>query len=192
MNFTTLNLEKISLCKSGKTIKLFGEAKKPLELASGRLYLPFGVSSYENKWSGMYDYSVSCYVDEQFDAFCTRLDSKVRELLSDFTTSELSDTLRQNKDFPKLFRLKLPRDSNGNFNFVVFDEDKNKIMVTEDNVNTVFCKKRPFKCIMQCEKITDWSGKSGISWILTQARYSIQEQQKAPVTETTYSEYLLE
>jgi hypothetical protein len=68
--------------------------------------------------------------------------------------------------------LKLPRDTHGNFNFVVFDKDKNKVKVTEDNIEEVFCKKRLFQCIMQCEKIIDWNGSASVQWIITQAKYS--------------------
>lgn len=184
MNFSTLNISTVSICKSGKSLKLFNDVKKPLALQSTVLYCPFGVSRFENKWSGMYDYTVSCYTDEDFHSFSEALDKKVAECLTQFTTSELQSTLRQNKDYPKLFRLKLPRDSNGNFNFVIFDKEKNKIKVTEDNIEEVFCKKRLFKCIMQCEKITDWNDKASIQWIITQARYTEQQSKQQSNTES--------
>lgn len=140
-------------------------------MQTDRLYMPFGVSKFDNKWSGISDYSINCYVDNQFDLFCDSMDSKVIELLKDHTTSEFTPSLRANKTFPKLFKLKLPRDSMGNFNVVGFDTDTNKILITEDNVEEVFCKGREFKGLVQCEKIIDYAGKSRVSWMLTQMKY---------------------
>jgi hypothetical protein len=170
MDYANVNLDTITLCKSGKSLKILNENKKPLEMQSCKLYMPFDVSRFENKWSGMYDYSVSCYTDDSFKEFFSKLDKRVSDLLSPFTESPLNDTLKQNKDFPKLFRLKLPRDSYGNFNVVVFDKNREKIMLTEENIEEIFCKKQTFKCTFQCEKISDWQGKSSILWQMTQAK----------------------
>lgn len=168
MNFTDIDIQKTSTCKSGKSLKIVNDMKKPLELQTGVLYSPFGVSKFENKWSGLYDYSVSCYVDEKFEKFITELGEHVAK------TGNLTVVpgMKVNGDYPKLFKLKLPRDSNGNFNFVVFDNDKQKIRVTEDNVEEIFCKKRTFKCIIQCEKVNEWKEEWYIHWIITQMRYA--------------------
>lgn len=171
MNFANLSIEGLNVFKSGKSFKLVDSTKNPLTFVSCRLYLPFGTSSFRNDYSGMNDYSISCYSDPDFSEFCTRLDGKISEAIQPYIHGELQPMLKQNKDYPKLLRLKLPRDSNGNFNFVVFDEKENKIKVTENNVYDVFCKKRAFKCVMQCDKISSWNDKVYVSWILTQARY---------------------
>lgn len=171
MNFAKLDISTVTLCKSGKSLKVFDSMKAPLELQSCRMYCPFNPSKFENKWSGMYDYSISCYTEDDFHNFSSKLDKRIEECLGNFTTSELVPSLKENMNYPKLFRLKLPRDSNGNFNVIIFDQDKNKIKLTEDNIDQVFCKKRVFKCIMQCEKITDWNNKASIQWIITQAMY---------------------
>ena len=103
MNFNQLNIQTTFLAKSGRSLKLMGESKTPLELQSGRLYLPFGASSYPNKWSGMDDYSISCYVDSEFEEFSAKLDAKIEEDVKQFSpNSEFTPTLRQNKDYPNL------------------------------------------------------------------------------------------
>ncbi len=179
MNFENIALDSVKVCKSGKMLKLFQNAdKKPLAFQSCRLFMPFGISKYENKWNGMYDYSVSCYVSDDFEVFMDTVDEKVKVILQDFTESEFQPSLKQNKIYPKLLRLKLPRDSMGNFTFAVFDSTgQEKIMITEDNVEEVFCKKTQFKCIMESQKIIDWSEKCSISWMLTQAKL-IPRQEK--------------
>lgn len=45
-----------------------------------------------------------------------------------------SPILRENKSYPKLMKLNLPRDSKGNFECVIFDENKNKSSIDENNL----------------------------------------------------------
>lgn len=172
-----MTIPSLDLVKSGKSIRVIDtETRKPLRVTSKELYLPFGVSSWENQYSKFQDYSLQTYVniDPEFEKYCEELDEKVKSLcLSSplFENGEYKSLLKQNKDFPRLFKINLPRDRFGNFDFVVFDKDLNKIMVTEDNVEYIFCKKRTFTCIFESCKVWQYNGSIGTIWNLVQVKY---------------------
>lgn len=188
--FTKCLLEQLGFAKVRKAIKIVDASNKPLQVTSGELYLPFGVSSWENKYSDYNDYSLQCYVDktEGFQEFCEELNERIQNMsnessMIDTTNVDFTPILKHNKDFPKLLKINLPRDRFGNFDFVVFDQDSNKIMVTEDNIENIFCKKRTFKCIFENAKLWEYNGKIGTIWNMIQAKYyNIQEN---PVNEDT-------
>lgn len=180
-------LSELNLAKVRKSVKLVDSTNKSFQVTSGELFLPFGVSSWENKYSDYNDYSVQCYVNktEGFENFCEDLNAQIVDVLGkssmfDTSNSEIASILKQNKDFPKLLKINLPRDRFGNFDFVVFDEDSNKIMVTENNVDNIFCKKRTFKCIFENMKVWEYNGRIGTIWNMVQAKYyKIQESNNA-------------
>ena len=83
-----------------------------------------------------------------------------------------SPILRENGNFPKLMRLQLSRDRNGNFESIVFDENKKKIKIEEHNINTVLSKGKNFKTIIECVKVWYYNGKVGSIWNIVQLKFS--------------------
>jgi hypothetical protein len=205
--FSKTPIQDIQLAKVRKTVKLVDSNGQAVSVSSGELYLPFGASCWENKRTDFDDYSVQCYVNksEQFESYCQELSDKIESLCADSlfdSSSVFTPMLKQNKDFPQLLKINLPRDRYGNFDFVVFDQDSNKVMITEDNVNEIFCKKRTFKCIMECARIWEFNGKIGSVWNAVQVKYydtpvndevSIDsvDESAAPQVSSVYTECML-
>lgn len=189
---TRMSFENIKLAKIKKSFALVDteNQNKYMRVASDRLYMPFSVSAYENKYSSFKDYSIACYVTEKDEEVLTELDEKIKDLVDnseifDSSNNEYKSLLKQNRDFPKLFNLKLPRDKHGNFAIVkdgpdgvskshaivVYDENKVKIKLTVDNIEEIFCKKRMFKCIFENAKIYEYNSVIGTTWNLVQMKY---------------------
>ena len=79
--------------------------------------------------------------------------------------------LKENKTYPKLMKISLPRDTKGNFDFVVFDETKNKITVDDSTIEQVLCKGKIYKGIIECSKIWYYKGKFGTTWNFKQLKF---------------------
>ena len=80
--------------------------------------------------------------------------------------------LRENKTYPKLMKISLPRDKNGNFDFVIFNKQKEQLTINNDDklVDTL-CKGKIFKGIIECAKIWYFKGRFGTTWNLTQLKF---------------------
>ena len=83
--------------------------------------------------------------------------------------------LRENGTYPKLFRIQLPRDKNGNFTFFAFDETKEKIKVSESNIENLFSRGKVFRGIIECQKLWVYNGKIGSIWNLVQMKACKEE-----------------
>ena len=157
-------------------IKDSNEKLENLQLTTGIVYLPFGVSNFTNKWSEFCDYSISCYVEPEFETICDTIDNIIQENIA--KDNKYYPALRVNKDYPKLFKINLPRDKNGNFDFVVFDSDgETKNQVTEDNIEQVFGKRNRFKCLIECTRVYEQNGSAGSVWSLLYCKKVQGEQE---------------
>ena len=188
-----LNFDELSLCKSGRSIKLVHN-KQCVSLSTSVLYSPFGVSKYKKQWSNFDDYSIDCYIDSNspefvessdYTSYCSKLTDLNNHIFNmvkrnpvlmnipdhvndnDIT---LSPFFRDNKTFPKLLKLTLPRDTNGNFTTQFFDENSQKIIVDESNIETILSKKSTFKTIVGCSKVYFYQNKVGCIWEILQLK----------------------
>ncbi|NBU34174.1 hypothetical protein EB118_04875 [bacterium] len=180
-SITDFDFNKLKIGKSGRLLKLVYD-KEPLSFCTEALYMPFSVNSNTKEWSNMTEYSIECSLDQSsseqsvaFKTFLEKLDETVESLLkahpdvtTDFTYYKF---FKDNGNYPKRMRLQLPRDKYGNFCSFVFDNNKNKIPISEDNLETVLCKGKVFKCIIECAKVYIYNGKAGSIWNITQLKF---------------------
>jgi hypothetical protein len=157
---------------------------KPLVLKTGMLSSPFLPSSFENEWKSFANYKLSVRVSPEFTDVCDYIDKEVK---SDFDDSTVfSGLLRRKGDYPPLLSLSLPRDSLGRFETVVFGSDRvTKTLITEDNINQIFCKGRQFSAEIECEKLWEFTSKNdntnraGMTWNITQVLLAPEEKKEA-------------
>lgn len=180
----------VQLVKSGRSVKLMYN-KEPLQFCTATLYTPFGVRSIDRDWSNFSEYSIDCSVSslrsetsETFVNFLKELENNASKLVNDNLdifktpkskqqipeTVQFSPIMRENGTYPKLIKLQLPRDKNGNFESFAFDQNKDKIRLSEDNIQTVLAKGKSFKCILECAKLWLWNDKVGIVWNIVQLK----------------------
>lgn len=175
----------------GKRKKLVIDAvtNKPLTLKTGLMYTPFLPNSYENTWSNFATYKLAVRVSNDFVGTCDYLDENIKKNYDESTV--FTNMLKRKDDFPPLLNLNLPRDSQGRFETVVFESDKvTKHLITEQNINELFCKGRKFYAEIECEKLWEFTSKNdnqhraGLSWILKQV---VLEELEKKETETDYN-----
>lgn len=183
INIAKISWDSLKLAKAGRTIKLIYD-KTPLEFCTSTLYTPFGVKSVIKTWSNFTEYTMDVSINEQsgeeFKEFLEKLDEKLKELIVDnndlfkdpVDIANYNYILKENKTFPKLMRLQLPRDKNGNFESFIFDENKNKVKIDDDNIKVILCKGASFKCIVECAKLWVYDGKIGSIWNIKQLKFT--------------------
>jgi hypothetical protein len=157
------------------------------------MYTPFGVKVNTNNYSSFTNCTLDCSLNqnnsevsvkyrESLDALDQRIIQLIQESLHLFNTDTnytpedipniYGPILRENKTFPKLMKITLPRDSKGNFDYVVFNEDKEKVQITDDDkLLEVLCKGKIFKGIIECGKIWYFKGRFGTTWNLKQLKF---------------------
>ena len=153
----------------------------PLTLKTGLMYMPFLPNFYENTWSNFANYKLAVRVSDDFMKTCDYLDESISK---NYDNSTIYTTMLKRKgDYPPLLNLTLPRDSQGRFETVVFESDRvTKHLITEQNINELFCKGRKFYAEIECEKLWEFTTKddnqhrAGLSWILRQVVLEKQEQ----------------
>lgn len=180
-----IDLSLLKLVKSGRSVKLYYK-NDPLQLKTPRVRTPFGVKMYNNSYSSFTDCSIDVSISDQavsidldpyFDAFTARVQALVTESVHYFSTKEpildivVSPVFRANKDYPKLMKITMSRDKNGNFDCVLFDQEKNKVILDDSNIETVLSKGKIFAGIIECGKVWYYNGKFGMTWNLMQARF---------------------
>jgi hypothetical protein len=178
------------LGKSGRAVKLLYN-KTPVQFCTSSLYTPFGIKSTIKDWSNFTEYYIDCSLNQSnsenamsFRKSIEDLDEKIAELvksnLSLFNSKNetandnfvYSPILRENKTYPKLMKLQFPRDKNGNFESFIFDEQKQKIKLDDNNILEYLNKGKVFKCIIECSKIWYYNGKVGSIWNVVQLKFS--------------------
>jgi len=190
VNLFDLDLTKLQLAKSGRNIKILYN-KEPLQIVTGKLYTPFGAKVKQNNFSNFSSYYVDCSLNQsnsnasvQYRESLEALDKKIIELIQNSlhlfnnASSSAEDVsnnylpiLRENKTFPKLMKITLSRDSKGNFDSVIFDEKKEKILIDDNNLEDVLCKGKVFKTIIECAKVWYYNGNFGTIWNLKQLKF---------------------
>lgn len=196
INLSELDLSLLKIAKSGRNIKLVYN-KEPLQLVTGKMYTPFGVKVNTNNYSSFTNCQLDCSLNQsssessiQYACGLEALDSKIMELLkeseglfnlgnSSINTDEIENIyapiLKPNKTYPKLIKIMLPRDTKGNFEFVVFDKSgKSKVAITDSNIEEVLCKGIIFKGIIECSKMWYYNGRFGTTWNLKQMKFCDQ------------------
>ena len=189
INILDIDLSKLDLGKSGRNIKLLYN-RQPLQLVTSKMYTPFGVKVYNNDYSSFTNCHLDCSLNQGQDEILlalAALDNRIIELIKsksnlfkdainiefdDDVSTYYSPFLRPNKNYPKLMKISLPRDKNGNFDFVLFSENKDKVPVDDKNIEDIFCKGTSFKGIIECSKLWYYKGKFGSTWNLVQLRFS--------------------
>jgi hypothetical protein len=192
VNLFDLDLSKLKVAKSGRNIKIM-YGKEPLQLVTGKLYTPFGAKANQNSYSSFANCHIDCSLNqskseasvkyrESLEALDRKIIELIQENLGSFNTGNqtfsaedipniYSPMLRENKTYPKLMKITLPRDSKGNFECVIFDENKDKVLIDENNLEEVLCKGKIFKGIVECAKIWYYNGRFGTSWNLKQLKF---------------------
>lgn len=216
MDLQNINIDDFKIGKSGRAIKLFYN-KEPVQFHTSTLYLPFGVKSVNKEWSDYSEYNIDCSLNQSssetsmtFRKSIESLDKIVQELVknnlelfnSKNETANENFTyfpiLRENGNYPKLMKLQLPRDKNGNFESFLFDENKQKIKLEEDNIETHLNKGKAFKAIVECVKLWYYNGKVGSIWKVVQLKFSEKTQFKDQTQDTSvnnstiYSQMMIE
>jgi len=178
-----LNLDKLKISKSGKTVTLRYD-NLPLQLATCKLYSPFGVKGKNSDYSPFTNWTIDCSVckTNQFDT--SLLDNKIIGLIKespdlfnarhmddvDLNSDFFSPIFKNNKTWPKLMKISLPRDTKGNILSVVFNENTEKIPVTDTCIEKILCKGQIFKAIIEFSKFWIFQGRIGTTWNLVQMK----------------------
>ncbi len=182
INIEYFEWDKLVIAKSGKKNVLLYN-KEPLEIATSVLYCPFGIKSSINKWSSQTEYYLEASIydrnnesTQKFQTFIDKLDQWIQtKLLTDFAEVSPDDTyypiLKTNGDYPPLIKINIPRDKNGNFLCFMFDENKQKVNITEKNINDLLKKGTFFKLAIECSNIWAFNTKYGSKWNAKQLRF---------------------
>lgn len=206
LDIQSVDWDNLQVAKSGRTIKLLYD-KEPLSVCTSSLYSPFGIKSVNKEWSNFTEYSIDCSMNQSsnenstgFRTFIEELDTKLNELVQsnlhvfdkNASSAEYSPFLRENKNYPKLMKLQLPRDKNGNFQSFIFDNNKDKIKISDNNIEEVVSKGKVFKCIIECAKLWYYNGKIGSIWNVVQLKFNeakVHDEQSAPAV---YNELMID
>jgi hypothetical protein len=190
VDLQNINIDELKLGKSGRAVKLLYN-KEPIQICTSTLFSPFGVKSVTKEWSDFTEYNIDCFINNSksdisinFKKSMENLDELIQKLVKENLGLFSSKTetaneafvytpiLRENGNYPKLMRLQLTRDKNGNFESFLFDEAKTKISVNESNIETHLCKGKLFKTIIECVKVWYYNGKVGSIWKVVQLKFS--------------------
>jgi hypothetical protein len=187
----------LKIAKSGRTVCLRYN-NDPFQISTCKLYTPFGVNGYANNYSPYTDWSISCSVSQLNNSFQNefdKLDNNLIELIKDsdhlfkdidFENNNFyNPTFKQNKSFPKLMKLAIPRDKNGNILTVFFDENATKIPVDDKNIEQILSKRTIFKCIIESKKLWSFKGLIGSIWEILQIRIISRQTDIEPDEDVT-------
>jgi hypothetical protein len=196
IDLQNFNDDDIKLGKSGRAIRLLYN-KEPLQICTSTLYSPFGIKSVNKEWSNFTEYNLDCSLNQSnsetsmvFKNFIDKLDiiiqKLVKENLSLFNSKNetanenfaYTSILRENGSYPKLMKLQFTRDKQGNFESFIFDEQKEKIPINENNIDNIIAKGKIFKTIIECVKVWYYNGKVGTIWKVVQLKFCERERIK--------------
>jgi len=196
IDLQNFNEDDIKLGKSGRAIRLLYN-KEPLQICTSTLYSPFGIKSVNKEWSNFTEYNLDCSMNQSssetstvFKNFIDKLDVIIQQLVKENlvlfnnkneTANEnfaYTSILRENGSYPKLMKLQFTRDKQGNFESFIFDEQKEKIPINENNIDNVIAKGKIFKTIIECVKVWYYNGKVGSIWKVVQLKFCERERMK--------------
>jgi hypothetical protein len=208
VNITDIDFTKLKIGKTGRTVKVLYE-NNPLQIVTTKMYTPFGVKVNNSDYS----HFTNCHLDSSLNQNNSQASTEVRQVFEDldqhivelikqnqnvFQQKDIGDIdfdndnfyspiFKGNSNYPKLMKISLPRDKNGNFDFVIFDENKQKVPINDSNVETVLAKGRIFKSIIECSKVWTYKGKIGTTWNIIQMRFVPKNEVGEPEETTTSS-----
>jgi hypothetical protein len=158
------------------------------------MYLPFGVKPIIKEWSNFTEYNIDCSLNQSssetsivFRDSIEKVDKIIQKLVKNNiemfnnkneTANEnftYQNILKENGNYPKLMKLQLTRDKNGNFESFIFNEKKEKVQIDEKNISDILPKGKTFKSIIECVKIWYFNGKVGSIWRVVQLKFSERE-----------------
>lgn len=192
VNLDTIDWDSLKLAKSGRAVKLFYN-KEPLQICTSSLYTPFGVKSSNKEWSNFTEYYIDCSINSSttsdssvtFKTFLEKMDTflqkAVIENISLFANGKTAIDVENlaycpmykgNGDYPKLVKFQLTRDKLGNFESFIFDSQKEKLKLSDNNITDILHKGKVFKSIIECGKIWVYNGKIGSIWNIVQLKMS--------------------
>lgn len=189
-----IDYQNVLLGKTGKATKLVYNStntKSNLKLFTPKMQIMF-VKNVEKEWLNYNEYSIECFLTDEeqikkFKVFDSELEKKIKEenkqVYGDLTYFPI---LKPNENYPMLIKLILSRDQYGNFETVVFDKDKNKILLTEENIEEHLKRGVVFKGVIECTKLWCFNGKYGTIWKVSQLKLSEMPQQKVKDTDITH------
>jgi hypothetical protein len=196
IDLENLDVENFKLGKSGRAVKLLYN-KEPVQICTSTLYSPFGIKSINKEWSNFTEYNVDCSLNQSssetsvvFKNFIDKLDDVIQKLVKENLTlfNSKNETanenftytsiLRENKSYPKLMKLQFTRDKQGNFESFIFDEQKEKIPINENNIDNIITKGKIFKTMIECVKVWYYNGKVGSIWKIVQLKFCEKERVK--------------
>ena len=171
--------------------------------------MPFNLNSKTNPWSNFPEYSIGCFVgtsesdSDKFTDFLDKLDTQIetsiKNNISLFNGASdnfiYSKLYRDNKTYPKILNLNFKRDKDGNFTSFIFGENKEKLRLSDNNIEDYFKKGASFKCIIECTKLWTYDGKIGSSWSITQLKFIKNKQishDTSSDTNTIYDSIMIE
>lgn len=141
---------------------------------SPKVRIPFGIKKFGNNY--VLQVSIS---DSNMKEMLYNVDEFLKQAGTDnskewFQTNKdvgkFKSNIKQSGTFPPLLSIKLPRDSLGEYKFSVYDDKKEKIEITNENIEEVFEKGTIIKPILECVGVWFKDNTYGISWKLFQAK----------------------
>lgn len=210
VDLNNFDISKLKLGKSGRAIRLFYE-KEPLQICTSTMYIPFGVKSLVKEWSNYSEFYMDCFLNNSksdisvnFKESLDKLDLTINDLVKNdinlFDTKverakqdfQYSPILRENGTYPKLMKLQLTRDKNGNFESYIFNQDKTKVVINENNIEDVLSKGKSFKAIIECVKVWYYNGKVGTIWKIVQLKFSEKTVETNDEKENVYNSLMID
>ena len=210
VDLNNFDISKLKLGKSGRAIRLFYE-KEPLQICTSTMYIPFGVKSLVKEWSNYSEFYMDCFLNNSksdisvnFKESLDKLDLTINDLVKNdinlFDTKverakqdfQYSPILRENGTYPKLMKLQLTRDKNGNFESYIFNQDKTKVVINENNIEAVLSKGKSFKAIIECVKVWYYNGKVGTIWKIVQLKFSEKTVETNDEKENVYNSLMID
>lgn len=195
MKIDNVVFDNIKLGKAGRSTKLLyvnDGSKGNLKVSTPKLILKF-LNSTTKEWANFTEFSMDCSIHDIEDEnslleFSNNINKRIiEENRSTYEDQAYFSMIKENKNYPKMIKLVFPRDSNGNFETVVFDKEKNKVMITEDNIEDIFKRNLTMKCIIECVKVWNVNSKYGLIWNVTQILCGdVKEMQKSNYTASTH------
>ena len=215
INILDLDITKIGIAKIGRNIKLIDlNTQKPLEIVTDKMYIPFGIKCNKNNYNSFDNCYIDCSLNQsktQISVRCKKsfelLDEHIKTLIlnntnlfkdADITNIDIdyAPVLRENKTFPKLIKLNLSRDGQGNFTSFVFDENNEKIWIDDTNIHDIIPKNKIFIGIITCNRIWYFNGRFGTSWDIKQLKLTSQSNDNSNNnvnnTETNYAKLMID
>lgn len=176
-----IDFDLFSIVQSGKTLKLKYDNQN-FKIISDTVYCPFDCSENTQSWAQHKQWSVSCNIlNNEFANLLNKIDAKIKSLLQDKEYIDEStlyrNVLYSNTNYTTL-RLNIKRNNkDGNFISSIFDIDKNKIYINDNNISNQFTKNY-MKAVFECEKLYVYNNKAGSVWNLDQSRFVVYDNEE--------------